>query len=444
MITANGGTNPLEAGAFVVEHVKNVLAAPGQRRRAAAASRAGADDGRPRPDQADDPGDADDPERRPRVRRAARPARRPAQPRARHLRHRRQPVRLARRGDQDGRGRGRLRAQLLRRAPRTPPARCPGRSSASSPAPNPAEARAGLAACVAYAQDKAWFEAADDAGDLAFFAHPISRTGSYLSKEAGVAVGTPMAYLIAPPLEATYALDAGPQDGRRRDGGVVRAAVRDELLRRLPDRLTRAPSSPPATRSATPSSRSPPSRGRCECRGVRRRPALGPGGPSPRGGLPHRAARVRHRDPGRRSTGSAPRWPTPSTATPPGWARWPYEETGYGVRRAQADQDRVRLRRPCGSRSRTSRPSASCGATRPRRIVEIGWPVGVVVGLCPSTNPNSTAVYKVLISVKARNGCIIAPHPSAQALHVRGRAGDDRGRRAGRACRRASSPACRR
>ncbi len=37
-------------------------------------------------------------------------------------------------------------------------------------------------------------------------------------------------------------------------------------------------------------------------------------------------------------------------------------------------------------------------------IVEIGWPVGVVVGLCPSTNPNSTAVYKVLISVKARNG----------------------------------------
>ena len=74
-------------------------------------------------------------------------------------------------------------------------------------APNPAEARSGLAACVAYAQEKAWFEAADDAGDLAFFAHPISRTGTYLSKEAGIEVGTPMAYLIAPPLEATYALD---------------------------------------------------------------------------------------------------------------------------------------------------------------------------------------------------------------------------------------------
>jgi ethanolamine utilization protein EutL len=75
-------------------------------------------------------------------------------------------------------------------------------------APSPAEAQAGLAACVAYAQDEAWFHAADAAGDLAFFAHTISQTGSYLSKEADVPRGTSMAYLIAPPLEATIALDA--------------------------------------------------------------------------------------------------------------------------------------------------------------------------------------------------------------------------------------------
>lgn len=74
--------------------------------------------------------------------------------------------------------------------------------------PNPAEARAGLAACIDYAEHKAWFHAADEAGDLAFFAHPISRVGSYLAGEGGVPVGTPMAYLIAPPLEATFALDA--------------------------------------------------------------------------------------------------------------------------------------------------------------------------------------------------------------------------------------------
>ena len=74
--------------------------------------------------------------------------------------------------------------------------------------PDPEEARAGLEACTAYVRDKAWFEAADDAGDLAFFAHAISRTGSYLSAEAAVAPGTPLAYLIAPPLEATFGLDA--------------------------------------------------------------------------------------------------------------------------------------------------------------------------------------------------------------------------------------------
>lgn len=74
-------------------------------------------------------------------------------------------------------------------------------------APDPAEARAGLDACVAYAETKAYFEAATDDGSLSFFAHPISRTGSYLSKEADIERGTPLAYLIAPPLEATFGLD---------------------------------------------------------------------------------------------------------------------------------------------------------------------------------------------------------------------------------------------
>lgn len=74
-------------------------------------------------------------------------------------------------------------------------------------APNPAEAAAGLAACVDYAENKAWFEAANADGSLAFFAHPISQTGTYLSAMADVPVGTPLAYLIAPPLEATYGLD---------------------------------------------------------------------------------------------------------------------------------------------------------------------------------------------------------------------------------------------
>lgn len=42
----------------------------------------------------------------------------------------------------------------------------------------------------------------------AFLAHIVSETGSYLSAEAGVSAGDPIAYLIAPPLEAAVAVDA--------------------------------------------------------------------------------------------------------------------------------------------------------------------------------------------------------------------------------------------
>lgn len=73
--------------------------------------------------------------------------------------------------------------------------------------PTPAEVRAGMDAAIAYAEEEAWFYTADEAGELAFFAHLISSTGSYLSEGAGIARGEPLAYLIAPPLEAIYALD---------------------------------------------------------------------------------------------------------------------------------------------------------------------------------------------------------------------------------------------
>jgi acetaldehyde dehydrogenase (acetylating) len=48
-----------------------------------------------------------------------------------------------------------------------------------------------------------------------------------------------------------------------------------------------------------------------------------------------------------------------------------------------------------------------------RRVYDIAWPVGVVAALTPSTNPTSTAMFKILIAVKARNGIVVAPHPSA-------------------------------
>lgn len=48
------------------------------------------------------------------------------------------------------------------------------------------------------------------------------------------------------------------------------------------------------------------------------------------------------------------------------------------------------------------------------QIVEIAVPAGVVAAILPTTNPTSTAIYKVLISLKAGNGIVLSPHPSAR------------------------------
>src|SRR4029079_13212036 len=48
-----------------------------------------------------------------------------------------------------------------------------------------------------------------------------------------------------------------------------------------------------------------------------------------------------------------------------------------------------------------------------RKIIEIAEPFGVVAAIVPSTNPTSTAIYKVLIALKARCPIVISPHPSA-------------------------------
>ncbi len=46
-------------------------------------------------------------------------------------------------------------------------------------------------------------------------------------------------------------------------------------------------------------------------------------------------------------------------------------------------------------------------------VVEIASPRGVVAAIVPSTNPTSTAIFKILIAVKSRNTIVLSPHPSA-------------------------------
>ncbi|MCS7464592.1 ethanolamine utilization microcompartment protein EutL [Paenibacillus doosanensis] len=72
----------------------------------------------------------------------------------------------------------------------------------------PAEVRSGLEAAMEFMAGGACFYSLNEEGTHAYYAHVVSRTGSYLSQTAGIAEGEPLAYLIAPPLEAVYGLDA--------------------------------------------------------------------------------------------------------------------------------------------------------------------------------------------------------------------------------------------
>ena len=70
--------------------------------------------------------------------------------------------------------------------------------------PTPGAVRSGMEAALSTLQTVGF----DMAGKVPYLAHTVASCGSFLAKEAGVREGTAIAYLIAPPLESMYAMDA--------------------------------------------------------------------------------------------------------------------------------------------------------------------------------------------------------------------------------------------
>ncbi len=48
-----------------------------------------------------------------------------------------------------------------------------------------------------------------------------------------------------------------------------------------------------------------------------------------------------------------------------------------------------------------------------QQVIDIAEPMGLLMGIVPSTNPTSTAIFKAIIAIKSRNGIVFSPHPSA-------------------------------
>ena len=93
-------------------------------------------------------------------------------------------------------------------------------------------------------------------------------------------------------------------------------------------------------------------------------------------------------------------------------ARLAVEETGYGVVADKVQKNLFSSEKVY----RFIRPMRTVGVLQrleDRKVVEIAEPFGVVAAVVPSTNPTSTAIYKILISLKARCAIVISPHPAA-------------------------------
>jgi acetaldehyde dehydrogenase (acetylating) len=93
-------------------------------------------------------------------------------------------------------------------------------------------------------------------------------------------------------------------------------------------------------------------------------------------------------------------------------ARLAQEETGYGVVADKVQKNLFSSQKVYNF----IRPMKTVGVIRrieDKKVIEIAEPFGVVAAIVPSTNPTSTAIYKILIALKARCPIVISPHPSA-------------------------------
>ncbi|MBD0326227.1 MAG: aldehyde dehydrogenase family protein, partial [Pyrinomonadaceae bacterium] len=84
------------------------------------------------------------------------------------------------------------------------------------------------------------------------------------------------------------------------------------------------------------------------------------------------------------------------------------EETGFGI----PDDKREKNRFAAEDVWNYSKSLRTVGTIHESKdVMEIASPRGVVAGIIPSTNPTSTAIFKIIIAIKSRNTIVLSPHP---------------------------------
>lgn len=93
-------------------------------------------------------------------------------------------------------------------------------------------------------------------------------------------------------------------------------------------------------------------------------------------------------------------------------AKMAVEETGFG--KVQDKTYKNHMASTCVYNA--SKDMKTIGVIREdlgEKVIDIAEPVGLLMGIVPSTNPTSTAIFKSIIAIKARNAIVFSPHPAA-------------------------------
>jgi acetaldehyde dehydrogenase (acetylating) len=101
-----------------------------------------------------------------------------------------------------------------------------------------------------------------------------------------------------------------------------------------------------------------------------------------------------------------------ATANAEKLARMAVEETTYGIVADKVQKNLFASKRVYEA-VRAMKTVGIIREDKQNGVIEVASPVGVVAAILPSTNPTSTAIYKILIALKGRNAIVLSPHPTA-------------------------------
>lgn len=88
------------------------------------------------------------------------------------------------------------------------------------------------------------------------------------------------------------------------------------------------------------------------------------------------------------------------------------EETGYGRVESKVEKNQFATRE-IYEHLKNLKTVGIVRVDQEKQVYEIATPMGIVAAIIPVTNPTSTALFKILIAVKARCAVILSPHPRA-------------------------------